>query len=116
MKTKGKKKFGRAVTAEWMNVSPDLATVLLRTSVIRSAPTKRWVDELAGHMAACSWRETNDPIVFSPEGKLLDGRNRLLAVVQSGSTQRFLVVFNVSKGKVRDDKGRNYAVSRSLRS
>lgn len=50
------------------------------------------VDTYARDMLGDRWVFNGDPIRFSATGLLLDGQQRLWAIVQSGCTQRFVVI------------------------
>lgn len=47
-------------------------------------------------MLSGGWHQTGDTIKFNGDGRLLDGQHRLQAVVDSGVTQYFLVVRNLT--------------------
>lgn len=55
----------------------------------------RVVDSYAADMATGSWQENGDSIKIATDGTLLDGQHRLHAIVESGTTQRMLVVRNL---------------------
>jgi hypothetical protein len=58
------------------------------------------------------WRLNNDAIVFAEDGRLLNGQHRLSALIQSKTTQTFLVVYGVAESsQLTMDIGqrRNYA-------
>lgn len=57
--------------------------------------TRQHVKDLASDMANNRWRKTHQGIAFSPDGRLLDGQHRLLAIVMSGVTIPLLVTRDV---------------------
>jgi hypothetical protein len=57
----------------------------------------RKVDEFARDMSAGNWQFNGDTIRISANGNLLDGQHRLLAVVQSECTIKFLVVSGLAE-------------------
>lgn len=54
-------------------------------------------EKYAADMTAGRWTECVAPIVFYDDGDLADGQHRLFAIVESGTTQRFLVTRNLSR-------------------
>ena len=81
-----------AVTTEIVDVSPVLAEEWLghNTRNRHLKPTK--IAQYQRAMERGEWRMTGEGIKFSPDGALLDGQNRLAAVVASGRTSQMLVV------------------------
>lgn len=82
-------------TPEWVVVTPDVASEMLVSNTHnRNLKAKRF--EFAEDMRNGDWRpEICDPIRFAPDGTLLDGQNRLHAVIDAGVSVPFLVVRNV---------------------
>jgi hypothetical protein len=78
--------------ADIIHVTPELAQKWLarNTSNRNLKPTK--IAQYARDMAAGNWLLTGEAIKFSADGTLLDGQNRLHAVVASGETIALLVV------------------------
>ena len=56
---------------------------------------KRQVARYAASMKAGEWRLNGESLVFAPDGTLLDGQNRLAAVVKAGVSIAFCVWRNV---------------------
>lgn len=76
-------------------VTPALAQEWL-TFNVRNRPLRlRRVNEYARDMAAGNWRLTGEAIKFATDGTLLDGQNRLHAVIQADAPVRILVARNV---------------------
>jgi hypothetical protein len=48
----------------------------------------------AADMSAGNWTECPSPILFFADGEVADGQHRLFAVVESQTTQQFLVTRN----------------------
>lgn len=63
------------------------------------------VHRYARKMECGYWQENAEPIHFSKSGKLLNGQHRLRAIIESHTTQRMLVVFDVDADVY--DTGRN---------
>lgn len=84
---------------EEIDVSPELASYWL-TKEIGSNRNRRPLDvtKYARDMREGRWRFTGDPIKFDTEGRLIDGGHRCTAVVESGTTQRFAVIFDLESG------------------
>lgn len=79
-------------TPEWVNVSPAIAREML-THNTHNRNLKRQHHQYAEDMVNGDWKpEICDPIRFSHDGTLLDGQNRLHAVIEADITIPFLVV------------------------
>lgn len=75
-----------------MQVTPALAAGwLLRNTKNRSVRTTA-VSSMVRDMLADRWKFTGGSIGFDTNGALVDGQHRLLAIVQSDTTQRFVIV------------------------
>lgn len=75
-----------------MEITPEAATNLLQFNTANRHLTQSTVDRYADMMRQGLWHYDASPIRFSRTNKLLDGQHRLWAVVESGTTQEFLVV------------------------
>lgn len=73
--------------------TPELAEVVLDTrNYERQRPIKQKVEQYAADMRNGKWRLTkSDPILFTKQGKLINGQHRLSAVKMSGISQMFYV-------------------------
>ena len=81
---------------EWVVVTPDIAREMLTTNT-HNRNVKSKHHEYAEDMRSGAWRpESCDPLRFSRSGVLLDGQNRLHAVIESETTIPFLVVRGLS--------------------
>ena len=78
-----------------MQVSPELAASWLLRNTGNRPVKQDAVDAWAREMTAGAWRLTNQGIGFDTNGVLIDGQNRLLAVVKSHTTQPFYVAVNL---------------------
>lgn len=73
------------------------------------------VNKYASDMKGGHWGECPQPIVISEEGILLDGQTRLWAIVESGTTQKFPVVYGASMESQKFiDRGRSRKFSETL--
>lgn len=93
-----------------MNITPEIAEDWLTNCNTHNRPlSDAHVDYLASEMKAGRWRLTHQGIAFSSNRVLLDGQNRLWAVVLSGVTVPMMVAINeppdvmevIDTGKVR---------------
>lgn len=80
---------------EIMEVSPDDARALLEQNKHNRNVNQNLVIHYARAMRDGLWNFDATPIRLAPDGELLDGQHRLLAVVVSKTTQRFSVWFNI---------------------
>ena len=77
-------------------VTPEEAQTILNTRNTVNRPIdKRQVARYAASMKAGAWRINGECLVFAPDGTLLDGQNRLAAVVKAGVSVAFCVWYNV---------------------
>ena len=77
-------------------VTPEEAKNILETRNTVNRPIdKRQVARYAASMKAGAWRINGECLVFAPDGTLLDGQNRLAAVVKAGVSIPFCVWHNI---------------------
>lgn len=78
-------------------VSPSLARKWLDASVghQQRGVRKARVEKLAHAIESGQWQITHQGIALSPEGIVLDGQHRLLAIIQAGQTVEVLVMRDV---------------------
>lgn len=67
-----------------MEIGPDVAKAWLENEHPNNRRTPSTTSKYATEMASGGWRWTPEPIVFSIDGKLINGGNRLRAVIESG--------------------------------
>jgi hypothetical protein len=82
-----------------VDVTPELATTWLARDaaadhVVNRNPSLHRVDRYARDMSTGHWLDTFIPLIIDWDGYVRDGRHRLMAIVRSGVTIRFEVVFN----------------------
>jgi hypothetical protein len=80
---------------EWRDISPELATEWLKLNTLNRPKKLQKIALYASDMKAGHWPRTGATICFSRSGRLLDGQNRLQAIVDSGATVRMLVVWDL---------------------
>lgn len=79
--------------AELLTITPELAAQLLTINTNNRHPNNRVVTFYANQMAAGQWKEnTGEAIKVSKSGVLLDGQQRLMAIVKSGVTIKMLII------------------------
>lgn len=78
-----------------VEVTPQVAEEWLGTMANNRNVNERNVDSYSRDMRLGRWHMDGAPIRFNREGQLIDGQHRLLAVMQSETNQRFLVVKGV---------------------
>lgn len=77
--------------AEIIDVSPDIARILIETSNRNNRRIKpNVVKKYAKIMKNGDWKFSPETISVSKTGRLLNGQHRMLAVIESGVTCRFL--------------------------
>lgn len=79
-------------------IGPVLAQKMLGRNVDNRPVKVTNVARFAADMSAGRWLFDGAPIRFGSDGRLLDGQNRLHAIVQSGCTYPFLVVYGIDPG------------------
>jgi hypothetical protein len=99
-------------------VGPELAARMLALNTGNRKVNQRRVDEFALAMASGEFINTGEPIIFSDQGILNDGQNRLHAIVKSGVSIEVDVRFGIPRAAfVRTNTGasRNAADVLSIR-
>lgn len=76
----------------WMTVSPGDAEQMLEANEANRNMRARVVNAYARDMLSDRWLTTGETIKIGKSGELLDGQHRLSAIIQSGKTQRMLIV------------------------
>jgi hypothetical protein len=78
-------------------ITPERALRMLELNVANRSVRPKWVKELSRRMLSGEWKFDGAPIVISPDGELLNGQHRLLALVMAGVSLSFVLVTGVSK-------------------
>ncbi len=81
---------------EIRDITPKVAMDMLKRNVSNRKLSKAHANFLAKEMMIGNWTFDGQPIRFSEAGGLLDGQHRLTAIVESDSTQKFLVVTGIN--------------------
>jgi hypothetical protein len=82
-------------TVEWVDVTPADAERWLERNDSNRGLRARAVSAYARDMEHGKWMLTGESVKFDRAGNLLDGQHRLSAIVQSGTTQRLLVISGI---------------------
>lgn len=94
-------------TAEYMEITPELATKWLDDPGRNRKLNDRWIGRLAAIMKRGDWMPNNDAITFDEYGKLTNGQHRLTAVIRADVTVLMLVVHAVpGRAQLIMDQGR----------
>jgi hypothetical protein len=81
-------------------ITPDAAALILTRNGEMDYLICKTTQSYADSMSARAWIYNAQPILFDTDGKLLDGRKRLMAAVRSGETLRTLVVTGIKRDTV----------------
>lgn len=107
--------LGDGITVGLVDVTPGVAKNWLKHNPRnrkKSVPTS---DRYERDMSGGRWPFTGDPARFSDKDEMLDGQHRCIAIVNSGVTQRLLVVSGLpTKTQAFMDGGRRRNVGQSL--
>lgn len=84
----------------WMGqvvkITPVLAEIMLKRNVKNRALKKRAIARYKRAMKDGRWLVTHEGIAFSADGFLIDGQNRLTAIIESGKTVEMPVFFGIA--------------------
>ena len=79
-----------------VEVTPTLAAEWLEHNTINRGKKERKQTQYAADMTAGRWLLDGSPIRFAADGRLLDGQNRLMAIIKAGTPVRSVVVAGVT--------------------
>ena len=83
-----------AFYAEVVNITPEIATDLLKGNTNNRGLSRSRVKSFAKQISQGKWRKTGQGISVAANGRLLDGQTRLHAVVQSGKAATMVISWN----------------------
>lgn len=83
---------GCQLTAEFLEIGPELAAEMLKANPDNRSLSPITVDAYVRAMTNGEWRHVSDPIRLNRDNEVLDGGHRLTAIVKSGTTHTFMVV------------------------
>lgn len=100
-------------TSRIIDIDPESAAIILEERNKGNRPPKpNKVQQFAADMIKDAWGLTGDTLKFAPDGRLLDGQNRLAAGVRAGKSFKTHVVFGIDPalfGRMDIGKPRNPA-------
>lgn len=67
----------------WASIEPGWARIVLERSSSKMPVDEKIIDQMAGDMSALSWLPTGEAIVLDAEGRLVNGRKRLMACIKA---------------------------------
>lgn len=83
------------ITTAMVEVTPDIAREWLETMVANRNVSATNLSAFMRAMEEGRWHTDGSPIKFNTHGQLIDGQHRLRSVINTGLSQRFLVVWGV---------------------
>lgn len=93
-----------AISATLM--TPEVADSLLRGNRYNRAIRKAWVSFLANEIRNGRWKLTSSAIAIAPDGRVLNGQHRLMAIVEAGIPAMVMLALNMPEdGFVAEDRG-----------
>lgn len=81
----------------WVTVTPELAADMLKRNTLNRPKKLQKIKLYAQSMREGRWPVTGSPLQFGKTGRLVDGQNRLQAIIDSGITLRMLVVEGIDE-------------------
>tara|TARA_Y100000004_G_scaffold112801_1_gene126668 strand:+ start:290 stop:1240 length:951 start_codon:yes stop_codon:yes gene_type:complete len=81
-----------------IEVNPDLASFLLKLNFKENRKQSAdYINRLSSDMRDGFWGLSNDAIVVDVSGRIINAQHRLEAVVKSGTTQKFILLWDVAR-------------------
>lgn len=93
----GAKRINFSGLAEAVYVTPEMAELFLKYNTKNRRISKVVNERYARIMESGNWRFNGEPIIFSDRGVLLDGQNRLTAIVRNGMTIPMMIVYGIKE-------------------
>lgn len=101
-----------AVSAEIIDLTPDLARRLIANQIHNRPVSKARVDLYASEMKGGRWGLNGQGLIVTSAGKLIDGQHRCKAVIETGLTIKTMLVRGVSDAAFDIiDQGKSRSVS-----
>ena len=93
---------------EIITITPDIAEAMLKANTRNYRKyNSHLIQMYAEDMRNGNWKLNGEPIVFYKNGSLANGQHRLMAVVKSGVSIQFLVVYDVDDDTMEYDLGKS---------
>ena len=92
---------------EVMTITPDMAKAMLQSNIRNRKISHGTIEAYSQDMLSGNWGISHQGIAFNPDGKLMDGQHRLLAIIKSGIPVQMLVctdvplTYNIDNGRRR---------------
>jgi len=84
------------ITAAVASITPEIALHWLKNHNIQNRPMKNpHSEQIRRKILKGEWGLNGQPIILGKSGRLLDGQNRLFAILNSGKTVQSMVVWNI---------------------
>ena len=97
---------------EVRDITPEIAVEMLKRNQRNRNVSESHVRFLSNEMRNGNWMFDGQPVRFAEGGRLLDGQHRLSAVVESETTQSFLIVTGIDPETFKVmDTGKNRSAS-----
>lgn len=81
-----------------VEVDPDLAAFLLKLNFKENRKQSAdYINRLSSDMRDGFWGLSNDAIVVDVSGRIINAQHRLEAVIKSGTTQKFILLWDVAR-------------------
>lgn len=91
------KRAQRGVTAQQVDLTPELADALLDRNPSNRKLKQTFVDRYTRDMLAGSWQFNGEAVIVSGDGALNDGQHRCAAVIKSGVTIPVILIVGVAR-------------------
>lgn len=89
--------FADGKTVTIVTIGPDEAAALLLGNEGNRPIQRRTVDRYVRQMHEGRWKFVGDPLRTDRNGHLIDGQHRLTAVIESGTTHKFLMLVGADR-------------------
>lgn len=90
----------KKIIVKLVEVTPEMAAAMLEKNTMNRNISMLTVRRYAQAMASDEWEMNGETIIVAEDETILDGQHRLWAVIESGKTVRFLIVYNVKKTSI----------------
>ena len=93
-------------------IGPAYAEILLKRNTQNRPMQPHHVTYLVREMESARWMENGEPIIIGEDGLIKDGQHRLMAIIRSGKSYKFVIVRDVASNvfaTINCGKGRNAA-------
>jgi len=80
-----------------MTITPAIAEEMLKYEILGNRETRRHTDTIAVAMVNDDFVYMADPIRFVSDGRMVDGGNRLRAIIKSDTTQEVLIAMGLKE-------------------